>query len=99
MSNEAADPKNDPNLTPLQRRRLIQREEWNAFWQVQKAEAQGNIMPTIRYYMWRTADAPVTWFREKVVEPLRDRNRLPYYHRKLTRVPDIDQCGVNDLVC
>ena len=35
---------------------------------------------------------------ESVVEPLNDKNRLPYYHRKLNRVPEIDECGVNDKV-
>lgn len=98
MSEAGTDPKNLEGLTPLQRRRLIDREEWKAFWQVQKIEAQGNILPTIRYYGWRLADIPVTWFREKIVEPLRDRNRLPYYQRKLSRAPEIDQCGVNDYV-
>lgn len=99
MSEAGTDPKNLEGLTPLQRRRLIDREEWKAFWQVQKIEAQGNILPTIRYYGWRLADIPVTWFREKIVEPLRDRNRLPYYQRKLSRAPEIDQCGVNDYAC
>uniref|UniRef100_A0A914DN23 NADH dehydrogenase [ubiquinone] 1 beta subcomplex subunit 10 n=2 Tax=Acrobeloides nanus TaxID=290746 RepID=A0A914DN23_9BILA len=42
---------------------------------------------------------PVTWFREKIVEPLHDRYKRPYYHRKLNRVPEVDQCGVNDAAC
>jgi hypothetical protein len=36
---------------------------------------------------------------ETVVEPLHDRNRKPYYHRRIGRVPEIDECGVNDLGC
>jgi len=44
-------------------------------------------------------DKPVTFFREKIVEPLNDRFKKPYYHRKLTRVPSIDECGVMDRTC
>ena len=41
---------------------------------------------------------PVTFVREKIIEPLHDRYQPVYYHRKLDRVPDIDQCGVHDRV-
>ncbi|ETN69490.1 hypothetical protein NECAME_15261 [Necator americanus] len=53
----------------------------------------------MRYYAHKAFDAPATWFRETIVEPINNRNRLPYYHRKLTRVPEIDECGVNDKAC
>jgi len=53
----------------------------------------------MRYYVQRACDMPATWVREKIIEPINDKYRMPYYHRKLTRVPDIDQCGVNDFTC
>jgi len=96
----------DPNETPetahltsLQRRRLIDRQEWESYWKIRKLDAEGKIFATIRYYCHRSFDWPTTFFREKIVEPLNDRFRLPYYQRRLTRVPDIDQCGVNDHGC
>ncbi|CAJ0575433.1 unnamed protein product, partial [Mesorhabditis spiculigera] len=59
----------------------------------------GRSTPRIQYYVQRTFDRPASWFREKIVEPNNDGGRLPYYHRKLTRVPEIDECGVNDKGC
>ncbi|KAI6238158.1 NADH dehydrogenase [ubiquinone] 1 beta subcomplex subunit 10 [Aphelenchoides fujianensis] len=92
---EAAD-----GLSPIMRRRLQDREEWAAFWKIRELDAKGKIVPTIHYYAQRyLIDWPVTFVREKLIEPLNDRFRKPYYHRKLTRVPDIDQCGVNDKAC
>jgi NADH dehydrogenase (ubiquinone) 1 beta subcomplex subunit 10 len=44
-------------------------------------------------------DAPVTAFREKVVEPAQSRNKLYYYHRRYRRVPTIDECDVEDPIC
>lgn len=65
---------------------------------MQRMDAQGKIFPTMRYYVQRAFDWPATFFRETIVEPINDKFRLPYYHRRLTRVPDIDQCGVMDKV-
>jgi NADH dehydrogenase (ubiquinone) 1 beta subcomplex subunit 10 len=87
------------HLSSVQRRRLQDREEWNAYWKLRKLDAEGGIFPTAKYYVHRFADAPVTWFRQKIVEPLHDKNKMPYYQRRLTRVPEIDQCGVNDQAC
>lgn len=42
-------------------------------------------------------DGPVTWFREKVVEP--NRKQYPWYHQQFRRVPTIDQCYTDDYVC
>lgn len=36
---------------------------------------------------------------ERIVEPLHDKYKQPYYHRKLNRVPELDECVVNDLGC
>lgn len=91
-------PEENGDLTSVQRRRLQDRKEWEAFWKVRKLDAEGGIAPTVRYYAHRVFDFPATWFRENIVEPLHDRFKMPYYQRRLTRVPEIDQCGVNDQV-
>lgn len=36
---------------------------------------------------------------EKIVEPLQNKNRTKWYHRKFPRVLTIDQCEVEDPVC
>jgi len=92
-------PEENGDLTSVQRRRLQDRKEWEAFWKVRKLDAEGGIAPTVRYYAHRVFDFPATWFRENIVEPLHDRFKMPYYQRRLTRVPEIDQCGVNDQAC
>ena len=84
-------------LTPTMRRRLQDREEWCAYWKLRELDAAGKIFPTIKLWVQRTiVDRPVTYMRENIVEPLQDRFRKPYYHRRMLRVPDIDQCGVLD---
>uniref|UniRef100_A0A6M2E4H1 NADH dehydrogenase [ubiquinone] 1 beta subcomplex subunit 10 n=1 Tax=Amblyomma tuberculatum TaxID=48802 RepID=A0A6M2E4H1_9ACAR len=42
-------------------------------------------------------DTPVTWVRENIVVP----NRADYnwYHRKFRRVPTIDECYTDDMMC
>jgi len=37
-------------------------------------------------------------FYECSFQPLHDKYRMPYYQRKISRVPEIDMCGVNDHV-
>jgi len=87
-------------LSPRLLRRMQDREEWAALWKIRKMDAEGKILPTIRYYAnLYSFDKPVTFFREKIVEPLNDRFHKKYYHRKLTRVPYIDECGVSDKAC
>ncbi|XP_042216710.1 NADH dehydrogenase [ubiquinone] 1 beta subcomplex subunit 10-like [Homarus americanus] len=44
-----------------------------------------------------TLDAPVTWFRESVVT--KNRPQYPWYHRQFRRVPTIDECYTDDVVC
>ena len=36
---------------------------------------------------------------EKIVEPYRNKNKTYYYHRQYRRVPEIDECDVNDHAC
>ncbi|PAV86211.1 hypothetical protein WR25_26767 [Diploscapter pachys] len=76
-----------------------EKEEWEAYWKVRDLDSRGTIFPRMKYYVHKWWDAPSTWFRERVVEPLHEKNRLPYYHFKYARVPEIDQCGVNDFGC
>ncbi|XP_060522341.1 NADH dehydrogenase [ubiquinone] 1 beta subcomplex subunit 10 [Cylas formicarius] len=42
-------------------------------------------------------DGPTTWFREKVVVP--NQQQYPWYHQKFRRVPTIDECYTDDVVC
>ncbi|KAM7352128.1 NADH dehydrogenase (ubiquinone) PDSW subunit [Cochliomyia hominivorax] len=42
-------------------------------------------------------DGPVTWFRESIVEP--NQKKYAWYHQKFRRVPTIDQCYTDDVVC
>jgi len=42
-------------------------------------------------------DGPVTWFRETVVTP--NQQHYPWYHQQFRRVPTIDECYTDDLVC
>ncbi|KAH8037081.1 hypothetical protein MRX96_022105 [Rhipicephalus microplus] len=45
-------------------------------------------------------DAPVTWVRENIVLPNRqERPDYVWYHRKYRRVPTIDECYTDDLMC
>ncbi|VDN29791.1 unnamed protein product [Gongylonema pulchrum] len=67
--------------------------------QLRRLESEGSFYTRLLYYAHRAVDIPATWFREKIVEPLNDKYRLPYYHRKLNRVPEIDECAVDDLAC
>lgn len=60
--------------------------------------AQNSFVGKYSYYTNRFLDWPVTWFRENIVERLHDKHKMPYYHRKISRVPEIDECGVNDRV-
>ncbi|KAL7080352.1 hypothetical protein ACQ4LE_000393 [Meloidogyne hapla] len=86
-------------LTFRQRRRLQERKTWDKYWEVREKESRGTYIARGRYYGHYLLSKPMTYFREKVVEPLNDRYQPVYYHRKLDRVPDIDQCGVHDRVC
>jgi NADH dehydrogenase (ubiquinone) 1 beta subcomplex subunit 10 len=42
-------------------------------------------------------DGPVTWFRETVVVP--NREKTYFYHQKFRRVPTIDECYTDDVAC
>ena len=36
---------------------------------------------------------------ETVVEPLHEKNKQYYFHRKFRRVPTIDECEIDDELC
>lgn len=86
-------------LTFMQRKRLQERINWSKYWEMRYKESEGSIFARFFCNLSYAIDVPTTWFREKIVEPLNDRNRLPYYHRRFDRVPDIDLCGNQDKVC
>ncbi|KAK7085079.1 NADH-ubiquinone oxidoreductase subunit 10 [Halocaridina rubra] len=44
-----------------------------------------------------TLDKPATWVRENVVE--KNRSDYNWYHRQYRRVPTIDECYTDDIVC
>lgn len=44
-------------------------------------------------------DGPVTFVREKVVEPIQGEKKHYYYHEQFRRVPTIDECRIGDNVC
>ncbi|VDK67961.1 unnamed protein product [Litomosoides sigmodontis] len=91
--------KEKDKLSPRVFRRMEDRKAWNAYWQLRKLESEGSYYIRLLYYIHKAVDAPVTWFREKIIEPMNDKYRSPYYHRKLNRVPGIDDCAVDDLSC
>ncbi|GMT00358.1 hypothetical protein PENTCL1PPCAC_22532, partial [Pristionchus entomophagus] len=80
-------------------RRATARAEWEAYWKIRDIDSRGTFYPRARYYVHKMFDAPASWFRETIVEPLHAKNKMPYYQRELTRVPEIDDCGVNDKAC
>ncbi|PIO67870.1 hypothetical protein TELCIR_10367 [Teladorsagia circumcincta] len=82
----------------VEQRQAEEKAAWDAYWQLRDLDSRGTIFPRMRYYAHKAFDAPATWFRETIVQPINNRNRLPYYQRKLNRVPEIDECGVNDKV-
>ncbi|VDO96730.1 unnamed protein product [Soboliphyme baturini] len=75
------------------------REAWQAYWTVMDLETRGRPFYRMKYIVWRCFDVPATWFREKIVEPLHDKYRKPFYHYRFRRAPSIDECSVNDKVC
>lgn len=94
----------DPNPddpTPMRiKRRMWEREQWDAYWQLHFLKVKDNFLmnfaPVLTcYYL---IDRPVSWFREWIVEPLQDRFGKKYYQRRFNRVPEIDMCGVMDWV-
>jgi len=57
------------------------------------------VLKALPIAIFSAIDGPVTWFRDSVVVPLQAKNTEKWYHRKLNRVPTVDQCDINDPVC
>ncbi|XP_061399652.1 NADH dehydrogenase [ubiquinone] 1 beta subcomplex subunit 10 [Musca vetustissima] len=47
--------------------------------------------------LYNVIDGPVTWFKESIVEP--NQKKYAWYHQQYRRVPTIDQCYTDDVVC
>ncbi|KAL3115975.1 hypothetical protein niasHT_007275 [Heterodera trifolii] len=86
-------------MSAVKGRREQDRKEWAAYWNIRWKEVENSFVGKYSYYANRFLDWPVTWFRENIVERLHDKHKMPYYHRKISRVPEIDECGVNDRIC
>ena len=41
---------------------------------------------------------PVYWLRKNLVEPMKGES-YPWYHRRFNRVPGIEDCYTEDVVC
>lgn len=98
MSPSAANLEQQPPVA-MKSPREREREMWDAYWKIMSVEMRGNLFSMFRYYGWRSFDIPVTWFREKIIEPLHDRNKIKFYHRRFSRVPSIEECDVKDQGC
>ncbi|KAI1729767.1 NADH-ubiquinone oxidoreductase subunit 10 domain-containing protein [Ditylenchus destructor] len=87
------------NRDAIKKFRELEKKEWEAYWFVRRLDVQDTWLLKFRYWQQRFIDAPATWFRQNIVEPLHDRNAKPYYQHQFDRAPEIDQCGVNDRAC
>ncbi|KAL0122951.1 hypothetical protein PUN28_007546 [Cardiocondyla obscurior] len=56
-----------------------------------------NIIYRLMNSLFYALDAPVTYVREKFVVP--NQKNYPWYHQQYRRVPTIDECYTDDLVC
>ncbi|KAI4496704.1 hypothetical protein M0804_000514 [Polistes exclamans] len=60
-------------------------------------ENSPNALKRFANAVFNVIDAPVVFFREKIVEP--NQQKYPWYHQKFRRVPTIDECYTDDIVC
>ncbi|KAJ8946855.1 hypothetical protein NQ318_006765 [Aromia moschata] len=60
-------------------------------------EGPRNIIEQFFCSVGDVLEAPVVWVREKIVVP--NQQNYPWYHQKLRRVPTIDECYTDDVVC
>ncbi|XP_011635832.1 NADH dehydrogenase [ubiquinone] 1 beta subcomplex subunit 10 [Pogonomyrmex barbatus] len=56
-----------------------------------------NILYKFMNTMFYVLDTPVTYVREKIVVP--NQKKYPWYHQQYRRVPTIDECYTDDIVC
>lgn len=58
---------------------------------------ENNIMFRFANALYNVLDTPVTYFREKFVVP--NQKKYPWYHQQYRRIPNIDECYTDDIVC
>jgi len=73
-------------------------EAWRNTWKIMK-ESPETRFQRFGINMWYWLDRPVTWFREKIVEPNWKKYKGVYYHQHFGRGPRIDECRVGDAAC
>uniref|UniRef100_A0A9N6WWF2 NADH dehydrogenase [ubiquinone] 1 beta subcomplex subunit 10 n=1 Tax=Lynceus sp. MCZ IZ 141354 TaxID=1930659 RepID=A0A9N6WWF2_9CRUS len=56
-----------------------------------------NTFEAIYRNVYKVIDTPVTWFRESIVKP--NQQQYPYYHQRFRRVPTLDECYSDDILC
>ncbi|KAK1129935.1 hypothetical protein K0M31_019630 [Melipona bicolor] len=60
-------------------------------------DPEQNIIARIMNKIIYLIDTPVVYFRENIVVP--NQKSYPWYHQKFRRVPTIDECREQDMVC
>ena len=83
----------------LEKRKAEEAEMWSAFWRLRRLESEGTMFTSTRYRLQEWFDQPISWFKEKVVDPLHAKYKPAFFHRRLSRVPEWDQCKVTDNRC
>jgi len=58
-----------------------------------------NIVVSMEDFFARMFMAPARFVRENMVEPFRQKEVAPWYHRRFQRVPTIDECHMDDIPC
>lgn len=56
-----------------------------------------NLLYRFMSSLYYILDSPVTYVREKLVVP--NQKKYPWYHQQYRRVPSIDECYTDDVVC
>lgn len=60
-------------------------------------EVENNLFTRFMHSVFYAIDAPVTFFKEKIVAP--NQQKYPWYHQQFRRVPTADQCYEDDVCC
>jgi len=63
------------------------------------SEHESNSFYKTAVTLSKIVDGPVTLFKEKILDPIREKNKTYYFHRRFRRVPTIDECDVTDITC
>ncbi|XP_053988346.1 NADH dehydrogenase [ubiquinone] 1 beta subcomplex subunit 10 [Hylaeus volcanicus] len=60
-------------------------------------EDEPNTFIRFMHSLFALIDRPVVFFREKIVVP--NQKKYPWYHQQFRRVPTIETCDIEDIVC